>query len=165
MICLRQKYGSDRLNDHLWEIPQTGAMLVPGRVYANAKMISALAFEVEPALDDVMRRPPRLPRITNRRATGGNPCGSIRSSADEWLKKLPTVVKSNINPEFQKRRDRPHHRAAYIRGCREAILRCVRSIGVSFDHVEEFLPVFDLSVWNSVVAAISLVDHEILDHR
>ena len=26
-----------KLNDHLWEIPQTGAMLVPGRVYANAQ--------------------------------------------------------------------------------------------------------------------------------
>ena len=39
------------LNDHLWEIPQTGAMLVPGRVYANARMIEGL--REDPALTQV----------------------------------------------------------------------------------------------------------------
>ncbi len=29
------------LSDYLWEIPKTGAMRVPGRVYASAKMIEA----------------------------------------------------------------------------------------------------------------------------
>jgi len=40
-----------KLNDHLWEIPQTGAMLVPGRVYANARMIEGLRDD--PALTQV----------------------------------------------------------------------------------------------------------------
>ena len=40
-----------KLNDHLWEIPKTGAMLVPGRVYASAKMIAELRDD--PALTQV----------------------------------------------------------------------------------------------------------------
>jgi len=40
-----------KLNDHLWEIPQTGAMLVPGRVYANARMIEEMRDD--PALTQV----------------------------------------------------------------------------------------------------------------
>lgn len=40
-----------KLNDHLWEIPQTGAMRVPGRVYANARMIEQMRDD--PALTQV----------------------------------------------------------------------------------------------------------------
>src|SRR5271166_4262608 len=40
-----------KLSDHLWEIPKTGAMLVPGRVYASAKMIEAM--REDPALTQV----------------------------------------------------------------------------------------------------------------
>ena len=40
-----------QLNDHLWEIPQHGAMLVPGRIYANARMIDEL--REDPALTQV----------------------------------------------------------------------------------------------------------------
>ncbi|MGO9061528.1 MAG: hypothetical protein ACLQU2_29755 [Candidatus Binataceae bacterium] len=42
-----------KLSDHLWEIPRTGAMLVPGRVYASAKMI------------DEMRDDPALTQVAN----------------------------------------------------------------------------------------------------
>jgi tRNA-splicing ligase RtcB (3'-phosphate/5'-hydroxy nucleic acid ligase) len=31
-----------KVNDYLWEIPQTGAMRVPGRVYANARMMAEM---------------------------------------------------------------------------------------------------------------------------
>src|ERR1035441_5451676 len=31
-----------KLRDYLWEIPKTGAMRVPGRVYASAKMIEGM---------------------------------------------------------------------------------------------------------------------------
>jgi len=40
-----------KLNDHLWEIPQHGAMLVSGRIYANARMIEELRDD--PALTQV----------------------------------------------------------------------------------------------------------------
>jgi tRNA-splicing ligase RtcB len=40
-----------KLSDHLWEIPKTGAMLVPGRVYASAKMMDELRDD--PALTQV----------------------------------------------------------------------------------------------------------------
>lgn len=40
-----------RINDHLWEIPRTGAMIVPGRIYASAKMIDELRDD--PALTQV----------------------------------------------------------------------------------------------------------------
>ncbi|MGA7873310.1 MAG: RtcB family protein [Candidatus Binatus sp.] len=40
-----------KINDHLWEIPRTGAMLVPGRIYANARMIAELRDD--PALGQV----------------------------------------------------------------------------------------------------------------
>ena len=40
-----------QLNDHLWEIPRHGAMLVPGRIYANARMIEELRDD--PALTQV----------------------------------------------------------------------------------------------------------------
>src|SRR6201997_143905 len=42
-----------RRSDWLWEIPQTGAMQVPGRVYANARMI------------DQMRDDPCLTQVAN----------------------------------------------------------------------------------------------------
>ncbi len=42
-----------KLSDYLWEIPKTGAMLVPGRVYASAKMI------------DDMREDPALTQVAN----------------------------------------------------------------------------------------------------
>src|SRR5215470_9466195 len=42
-----------RRSDWLWEIPQTGAMRVPGRVYANARMI------------DEMRNDPCLTQVAN----------------------------------------------------------------------------------------------------
>ena len=31
-----------RIHDYLWEIPQSGAMRVPGRIYASAAMIAHL---------------------------------------------------------------------------------------------------------------------------
>jgi len=40
-----------KISDYLWEIPKTGAMLVPGRVYANAKMINEM--REDPALTQV----------------------------------------------------------------------------------------------------------------
>jgi len=40
-----------RLNEYLWEIPKTGAMLVPERVYASARMIDELRDD--PALTQV----------------------------------------------------------------------------------------------------------------
>jgi len=40
-----------KLSDHLWEIPRQGAMLVPGRVYASARMIEELRDD--PALTQV----------------------------------------------------------------------------------------------------------------
>jgi tRNA-splicing ligase RtcB len=40
-----------KLSDHLWEIPKTGAMRVPGRVYASAKMIEGM--REDPALTQV----------------------------------------------------------------------------------------------------------------
>jgi tRNA-splicing ligase RtcB (3'-phosphate/5'-hydroxy nucleic acid ligase) len=40
-----------RLSDYLWEIPKTGAMLVPGRIYASAKMIDGIRDD--PALTQV----------------------------------------------------------------------------------------------------------------
>jgi tRNA-splicing ligase RtcB (3'-phosphate/5'-hydroxy nucleic acid ligase) len=40
-----------KINDHLWEIPRTGAMLVPGRIFASAKMIAEL--REDPALTQV----------------------------------------------------------------------------------------------------------------
>ena len=40
-----------KLSDHLWEIPKTGAMLVPGRIYASAKMIADM--HDDPALTQV----------------------------------------------------------------------------------------------------------------
>jgi tRNA-splicing ligase RtcB len=40
-----------RIHDYLWEIPRHGAMLVPGRIYANAKMIDEL--REDPALQQV----------------------------------------------------------------------------------------------------------------
>jgi tRNA-splicing ligase RtcB (3'-phosphate/5'-hydroxy nucleic acid ligase) len=40
-----------KLSDHLWEIPKTGAMLVPGRVYASARMIEGM--REDPALTQV----------------------------------------------------------------------------------------------------------------
>ena len=40
-----------KLNDHLWEIPRTGAMLVPGRIYASARMIAEMSND--PALTQV----------------------------------------------------------------------------------------------------------------
>ncbi len=42
-----------KLSDYLWEIPKTGAMRVPGRVYASAKMI------------DGMREDPCLTQVAN----------------------------------------------------------------------------------------------------
>src|SRR5216683_1744392 len=42
-----------RRSDYLWEIPQTGAMRVPGRIYANARMI------------DEMRNDPCLTQVAN----------------------------------------------------------------------------------------------------
>ena len=40
-----------KISDYLWEIPKTGAMLVPGRVYASAKMIEGMRDD--PALTQV----------------------------------------------------------------------------------------------------------------
>ena len=40
-----------KLSDHLWEIPKTGAMRVPGRVYASARMIEGMRDD--PALTQV----------------------------------------------------------------------------------------------------------------
>ena len=40
-----------KIHDYLWEIPKQGAMLVPGRVYANARMIDDLRDD--PALTQV----------------------------------------------------------------------------------------------------------------
>jgi tRNA-splicing ligase RtcB (3'-phosphate/5'-hydroxy nucleic acid ligase) len=40
-----------KIHDYLWEIPKHGAMLVPGRIYANAKMIDKLRDD--PALEQV----------------------------------------------------------------------------------------------------------------
>jgi tRNA-splicing ligase RtcB len=40
-----------RIHDYLWEIPRQGAMLVPGRIYANARMIDGL--REDPALTQV----------------------------------------------------------------------------------------------------------------
>jgi len=40
-----------KITDHLWEIPKTGSMLVPGRVYASAKMIEEM--REDPALTQV----------------------------------------------------------------------------------------------------------------
>ncbi len=40
-----------KISDHLWEIPQQGRMLVPGRIYASAKMIEELRDD--PALTQV----------------------------------------------------------------------------------------------------------------
>lgn len=40
-----------RLSDYLWEIPKSGPMLVPGRIYASAKMIDELRDD--PALTQV----------------------------------------------------------------------------------------------------------------
>lgn len=40
-----------KINDHLWEIPKHGAMLVPGRIYASEKMIAELRDD--PALTQV----------------------------------------------------------------------------------------------------------------
>src|SRR5271167_1647443 len=40
-----------KLSDYLWEIPKTGGMLVPGRIYASAKMIDEL--REDPALTQV----------------------------------------------------------------------------------------------------------------
>ncbi len=33
----------EKVNDNLWQIPKTGGMIVPGRIYASEKMISQLA--------------------------------------------------------------------------------------------------------------------------
>ena len=49
-----------KLSDYLWEIPKTGGMLVPGRVYASAKMIDEL--REDPALTQVANVA-RLPGI------------------------------------------------------------------------------------------------------
>ena len=38
-------------------------------------------------------------------------------------------------------------------------------LGLSLDRVQEFLPIFNFSLPNSVVAAISLMHHEASDHR
>jgi len=40
-----------KLNDHLWELPRQGSMLVSGRIYANARMIEELRDD--PALTQV----------------------------------------------------------------------------------------------------------------
>jgi tRNA-splicing ligase RtcB (3'-phosphate/5'-hydroxy nucleic acid ligase) len=40
-----------KIHDYLWEIPKQGAMLVPGRIYANARMIDELRND--PALQQV----------------------------------------------------------------------------------------------------------------
>ena len=42
-----------KISDYLWEIPKSGAMLVPGRVYASTKMI------------DEMREDPALTQVAN----------------------------------------------------------------------------------------------------
>jgi tRNA-splicing ligase RtcB (3'-phosphate/5'-hydroxy nucleic acid ligase) len=41
-----------KMHDFLWEIPQTGGMLVPGRIYATEKMLEAI--REEKALEQVM---------------------------------------------------------------------------------------------------------------
>ena len=33
----------EKVNDNLWEIPRTGGMLVPGRVYADERMIGRIS--------------------------------------------------------------------------------------------------------------------------
>jgi len=38
-------------------------------------------------------------------------------------------------------------------------------LGLSLDRVEDFLPIFNFSLPNSVVVEISLIHHETLDHR
>ena len=40
-----------KLNDHLWEIPKTGGMRVPGRIYSDRRMIEDLRDD--PALTQV----------------------------------------------------------------------------------------------------------------
>ena len=40
-----------KIHEYLWEIPKQGAMLVPGRVYANARMMDELRDD--PALQQV----------------------------------------------------------------------------------------------------------------
>ena len=34
-----------KINDYLWEIPKTGGMRVPGRIYANQEFIDAIKHE------------------------------------------------------------------------------------------------------------------------
>ena len=41
-----------KIHDYLWEIPRTGGMLVPGRVYTTEKMLEAI--REEKALEQVM---------------------------------------------------------------------------------------------------------------
>src|SRR5437763_15330291 len=40
-----------RISDHLWEIPRSGAMRVPGRVYGNARMMAEM--QNDPCLTQV----------------------------------------------------------------------------------------------------------------
>src|SRR5581483_8456522 len=49
--CARAAMEIHKIHDYLWEIPRQGAMLVPGRVYASARMIEELRDD--PALTQV----------------------------------------------------------------------------------------------------------------
>jgi len=35
-----------KINDHVWEIPQTGDMNVPGRIFASEKLIAEMDEKV-----------------------------------------------------------------------------------------------------------------------
>ena len=51
-----------QVSDHIWEVPKTGGMLVPGRIYASRELIQNI--EGDPCVDQV-RNVAHLPGIVN----------------------------------------------------------------------------------------------------